>query len=76
MNHNLFLRDKSGQGCVHSISISGNYLKALKRLYAAAKRLVIIRALACGISQRMLTLTASQSAGARHDVAIDGRKTL
>lgn len=59
-------------------AFSGNCLGALKQvLHAVAKGLVIIRVLACGISQRMLTLTAPQSAGATHDgMATVGRETL
>lgn len=47
-----------------------------KELDTAAKRLVIVRILAWGISQNMLTLTASWSARAKHDVATDGRGML
>lgn len=47
-----------------------------KDLDTAAKRLAIVRILAWGISQNMLTLTASRSARAKHDVATDGRGML
>jgi len=50
-------------------AFSGNRLGALKQvLHTVAEGLVIIRVLVCGIGRRMLTLMASQSAGARHDV--------
>lgn len=59
-------------------AFSRNHLGALKQvLHAVAKGQVTIRVLTCGLSQRMLTLTAAQSAGARHDgVATAGRQML